>query len=624
MRGNETRSEQGSALVMALVMLTVVGLMVAAGLTYAGTSVRASNDAIRPNRASLYAADSAIQGAIEYVRDNPEMSSDVLGATCIPNFFRYTDPTVGEVTVDACPQPDSLIYEGSFRAVLLTLGETDSDGIMLSHNGDVDINGHVWSNSDIELSNPTRMVMKGGRVWAWEDCGRPQNIQMPPGLSPVCNARTNPTFGGVKPKVALDPADPSLGHVADWQPAAAPGSFVQPVIPPCVAKVMTLQPGVYSDGDEFSNMTNACDTVNLSAGVYYLNFPAGKDEWRLDTDVVGPACGADGQGVQIVFADSAHIKLSGTLTIPCGRRATPNGPLIGLYGLKSDLTGGTTQNFTLRPAGATSSTTPAFAPLPATISTFDTNYPVDATPTTASIPKDKSASVVATVLDNVTYPDGLPLTLHVAHSESHDKASVAAVVKEADGSTCTIALTRQASMAVESKPVSCSGFNAIAPFDVTVKVDADKKDPTNAAVDGVELTAAITPQTIKGQNGCVVEAPGTSGYCALVSPPSNGKGNLVVSAVVYIPQSTFAGKFNNSGNFKIGTALIARSLDVDINPNLDGSPVIGEDALRHTNGDVVFTAKISGQEWTSTQVVFPALPNNGIGDPEIKSWVIKK
>ena len=40
------------------------------------------------------------------------------------------------------------------------------------------------------------------------------------------------------------------------------------------------------------------------------------------------------------------------------------------------------------------------------------------------------------------------------------------------------------------------------------------------------------------------------------------------------------GKFNNTGNFKIGTALIARSVDTDINPNLDGTPVIGEDAAR--------------------------------------------
>ena len=58
------------------------------------------------------------------------------------------------MTVDACPQSDSLIYEGSFRAVLLTLGETDDDGIILGHNGDVDVGGHVWSNSKLDLEQP--------------------------------------------------------------------------------------------------------------------------------------------------------------------------------------------------------------------------------------------------------------------------------------------------------------------------------------------------------------------------------------------------------------------------------------------------------------------------------------
>ncbi len=64
---------------MALVMLTVIGLMVGAALTYSSTSLRASNNAIRPNRASLYAADSAIQGAIEYIATTP-----AYGAATVP------------------------------------------------------------------------------------------------------------------------------------------------------------------------------------------------------------------------------------------------------------------------------------------------------------------------------------------------------------------------------------------------------------------------------------------------------------------------------------------------------------------------------------------------------------
>ena len=485
-----TRDEQGSALVMALVMLTVIGLMVGAALTYSSTSLRASNNAIRPNRASLYAADSAIQGAIEYIRDNPEMSSDVLSTTCIPGFYRYTDPKAGEVTVDACPQNDSLIYEGNFRAVLLTLGETATDGIHLGHNGDVDIGGHVWSNSRIDLENPTHMVMKAGRVWAWGSCNRPGNIEMPPGVAAVCNASTKPEFASGKPKVALDPADPSLGHVADWQPAeAAPASFIQPAFPVCSANSMTLQPGVYYDGDEFSTKLNACDNVTLSPGVYYLNFPAGKDEWGLDNNVVGPACDAGGQGVQIVFADSAHIKLSGTLTLPCGRSATPTGPNIALYGLKSDIAGPGAQSYTLRPSGATTASTPAFAPLPATITTAATNYPQDGTTANVALPSAASASVVATGLDQIGYPGGIPLKLRIADQEDNNKATASALVKARDGSTCTLALTRQQNMAIETKDVNCAGFNAVAPFEVTYSVQAGNQ-AVNGSLDGVELTAA--------------------------------------------------------------------------------------------------------------------------------------
>jgi Tfp pilus assembly protein PilX len=618
-RINPRRDEQGSSLVLALHILTVIGIVAGAALTFASTSMRASSNTIQPNRAELYAADSAIKGAIGYVRANPEMATDVLDASskCLTGAYRYTDPKAGDVVVDVCPRADSLIYEGNFRAVLLTLGTTATDGIILGHNGDVNIGGHVWSNSKIDLSNPTHMVVDEGRVWAWGDCTRPNNIEMAPDLSPVCNAST--TFGGVKPKVALDPADPSLGHEADWQPAAAPTSFVQPAFPACIGNNLTLTPGVYYDGDEFSAKTNACATTTLSPGVYYLDFPAGKDEWALNKDVVGQ-CAADGQGVQLVFADSAHIKLSGTLTIPCGRQATPSGPHIALYGLKTDITSGPAQSWTLRPTGAASASTPAFGNLPNAVTTVGANYPQDGSASLANVAKNKSAALAATGFDAAGYPAGTALKLRVAHSESND-ASVTAVVKSADNSVCTVALSEQSAMTIEERPVDCPAFTGLAPLQVTYTVTAGKT--LDAHVDGMELVAAIPQQTVKAQNGCVVKAPGASGYCPLITPPSNGKGNMVIQAVVYIPQSTMAGKFNNSGNFKIGTALVARSLDVDINPNLDGSPVIGEDDVRRTNGDVVFRAKIGAAEWTSSQVVFPALPNDEIGTPTIKSWVIQ-
>ena len=127
MRREQSRNEQGSALVMALVMLTVIGLIVGAALTYSSTSLRASNNAIRPNRASLYAADSAIQGAIEFVRDHPQAGTEIVPGACNPNGFLYNDPQGGNVEVEICPQHDSL-FPPTDRAVLLTLGTDPREG----------------------------------------------------------------------------------------------------------------------------------------------------------------------------------------------------------------------------------------------------------------------------------------------------------------------------------------------------------------------------------------------------------------------------------------------------------------------------------------------------------------
>ena len=269
---------------MALVMLTVIGLMVGAALTYSSTSLRASNNSIRPNRASLYAADSAIQGAIEYVRDNPEMSSDVLGAACLPSFYKYNDPKVGTVTVDACPQSDSLIYEGSFRAVLLTLGQTDRRRhlprpqrrrgrrrprlVELQHQPQQpDPHGHERrSGLGLGQLRPAQQHRDG------------------PGISPICNASTNPLFGGVKPKVALDPADPSLGHVADWQPAAAPASLDPAHVPRVrVEQDDAATRRLLQRQTSSPTRRTSCDDVTLSPGVYYLDFPAGDDIWSSRT-----------------------------------------------------------------------------------------------------------------------------------------------------------------------------------------------------------------------------------------------------------------------------------------------------------------------------------------------------
>ena len=166
----------------------------------------------------------------------------------------------------------------------------------------------------------------------------------------MCNAST--VFGGTRPKVALDPADPSLGRVADWQPAATSPDSVSPAIPSCSHNSATLVPGLYRDPDLLSALTTTCSQVTLSAGVYFLVFPSSATPWSISKTVTG-ACDGTGQGVQLVFADQSKLNLTGTLSIPCGRSATASGPKIALYGLRSALGGGGSATTVLRPSTAT-------------------------------------------------------------------------------------------------------------------------------------------------------------------------------------------------------------------------------------------------------------------------------
>ena len=110
---------------MALVMLTVVGLLVGAALTYSGTSLRTTNNCLPPEPRLAVRSRQRDPGRDRNTSaTTPRCRATCSDRGCMPDASTYTDPKVGDVTVDACPQTDSLIYEGEFRAVLLTLGAT--------------------------------------------------------------------------------------------------------------------------------------------------------------------------------------------------------------------------------------------------------------------------------------------------------------------------------------------------------------------------------------------------------------------------------------------------------------------------------------------------------------------
>jgi hypothetical protein len=627
--------ERGSALVMALLMLSVVGVVMAAALDYAGTSLRASNVAVRPQRASSYAADGALQTAIEFLRDNPQAGADFYNA-CAPITSTYPDPTVGNVTIDTCPQPDSLIHQGNFRAVLLTLGTSTSEGVRLTHNGAVNLGGDVWSNSVIQLNSTTSMRVNAGNVWAWNACTPVGNIVVDSGYTTTCNASS--TFGGVKPKVALDPGDASLGHAADWKPLALPATLVQPAIPACVAGTATLAPGVYYDPAALSALTTTCSNVRLNPGPYFLDFPDENTLWNVSGTVTA-TCDASGQGAQLVFARKSRMNVTGTLDIPCGRRATATGPRIALYGLDADMGASGPFNTTLRPLAVAQGGDNLFTPssLANALPSAAPGYPRDGTNAVATVSGSLLSRTAQLTLSSMTPSSGPALTgnaqlssvvVKVGHDET-SRTTIPSGQSQLVWGSCAVSLnptptrsgspTTYVSSNLASSLSSCASFDPTKPISVvwTVRTNALSFSTQTIHVDGAQVEVNWNNPGVLAQSGCVIQVGG----CSLVTA---GTATTVTTPdVIYIPENLLAsgsGRFNLTSGRKLGTALVARSINADINVTPTTGPAIGFDPNARANGNVLVKAKIAGTTWVRARLHYPSTG----GAPTIDSWTVDR
>lgn len=74
-------AEAGSALVIALVMIAVVAVVLVALLSYTGSSLRATG-AVRSDRRTMFAADGAVEAAIQNVRNKPTLGYNDSATPC--------------------------------------------------------------------------------------------------------------------------------------------------------------------------------------------------------------------------------------------------------------------------------------------------------------------------------------------------------------------------------------------------------------------------------------------------------------------------------------------------------------------------------------------------------------
>ena len=254
--------EDGAALVLVMILVTIIALGLAALLTRSDTSIR-ETVGLRDQAAATYNADGALQAAINDLRNSTY--NDAAGQTCfsglnardsgktleLKNFYppavQTTPPTPADsaaVTCSADPrkvliQCPSLSECNRPGNAILTLGKVsgeDALNIQQPTGSTFRVHGNVFSNSNINVVNGK--LNTNAAAWARTSCSG--IIQSSP--APACNYGSTPNVLGNDP-----------GYAADATTAP-----VHRDLPACTTpnSVVTFLPGSYDDAHGLSDMMN--------------------------------------------------------------------------------------------------------------------------------------------------------------------------------------------------------------------------------------------------------------------------------------------------------------------------------------------------------------------------------
>jgi hypothetical protein len=166
---------------------------------------------------------------------------------------------------------------------------------------------------------------------------------------------------------------------------------------------------------------------------------------------------------------------------------------------------------------------------------------------------------------------------------------------------------------------SCASFDPTKPISVvwTVRTNALSFSTQTIHVDGAQVEVNWNNPGVLAQSGCVIQVGG----CSLVTA---GTATTVTTPdVIYIPENLLAsgsGRFNLTSGRKLGTALVARSINADINVTPTTGPAIGFDPNARANGNVLVKAKIAGTTWVRARLHYPSTG----GAPTIDSWTVDR
>ncbi|MDQ1698896.1 MAG: hypothetical protein QOG34_759 [Frankiaceae bacterium] len=362
----DARSDEGVSLIMALVFITFSGLVIGSMLTF-GTSAFKFSSTAQDQRSVVYAADAAVQGAIQNARRN--LDAGISGDTTNCAYAPPVVNAVSGITVTCAAQSDSggAGAKDQFKNAILTLSTNASEGAYFTGTGSSDtyVDGAVFSHSKITVSGTT-VHMKNGTVTSMlsgDDCTSTTKIVASTGSLPVvrqCNISfTDPNGADLNltPLVAdastlnLNPAPfcNSLSKVLQFLPGKYTVPPANPTTGPCRTSTIWWFGQSGAASEYYFDFTGTAP-VQWSAGVDVVAGAPATTVWNPTTalgglldalDLATPACDPTSTfGSQFVFGGKSQLFLPNNLIrFEICAPASTTSPPIAMYGVKTTANG---------------------------------------------------------------------------------------------------------------------------------------------------------------------------------------------------------------------------------------------------------------------------------------------
>lgn len=614
------RGEEGSALILALVFLSLFGLLISVLLSFAETSFRTTL-AVRSQGGAVYAADGVVEAAINAIRYDG--NSGRYGYACPTPSLPAINGQQATVTCD--PRSDSGIGGGAGtsnkpkRAILTLSTNPAEDGVKKNGSSTLYVRGGIFSNTNIRSDSGAISV--DGDVIARGACAASVSAT----FTKACNIGNAPYPNSTDPNYPLSATFP----VARSVPSCPPGP---------TQWLITFEPGTYTDAVALNNLTSgsggSCASTTkpkvlwFKPGTYYFDFTTSTSSaWTIqnkDVTVVGGTPKnwvADGSlpyptTLQVPGScktetdpapnDGVMWVMGGKdtrLSVTAGKfelcaQPSSNQQQIAIYGVKT----GTTTTGQLKPTGETSTIW----------ANPQKTREIDDDPATASLSAGQSAYVNSTGFNQVTIPAGSVIndaTIRLVHAESGsinklqlDLAGTGASISFQDGNCGSAGkLCVDPNMHTDLLNVT-STFNTpgkLANFTAKYTVSTPNNKSASAQYDGVRLEVTYSPPGFQALSGCIVAQPYLgSGTCALINNDGSNS-TFALQGTVYAPTAAVDVNIPNNATQILGRGAVVRVLDVGMPGSvIPGQYVIqvpaGSDDTTLSNRKVLLTASIGG------------------------------